>query len=130
LILSKLNATTNFADIYTYLFSLGTDAEEVGKIMTSKQFSFIASIVNGNVFGVPAMKIQNAIDLYLMQGVVPNIDLNLYNLAFGVHSVGIDPQNTFDEKVKDLLQNEAEINKAILNIKSLMGKRPSEDDSG
>ena len=36
LALPKLNATTNFADIYTYLFSLGCNAEEVGKIMTSK----------------------------------------------------------------------------------------------
>ena len=31
LALPKLNATTNFADIYTYLFSLGCNAEEVGK---------------------------------------------------------------------------------------------------
>lgn len=130
LILPKLNATTNFADIYTYLFSLGCTAEEVGKIMTSKQFSFIASIVNGNIFGVPPMKIQDAINLYLQQGTVPQIDLNLYNLAFGTHFVGVDPEKTFDERTKSLLQNESAIGQAILNIKALMGKKPMEDDSG
>lgn len=130
LILPKLNATTNFADIYTYLFSLGCTAEEVGKIMTSKQFSFIASIVNGNVFGVPSMKLQDAINLYLQQGVVSHIDLNLYNLAFGTHFVGVSPEKTFDERTKSLLQNEDAIDRAILNIKSLMGKKPTEGDSG
>jgi hypothetical protein len=130
LILPKLNATTNFADIYTYLFSLGCTAEEVGKIMTSKQFSFIASIVNGSVFGVPSMKLQDAINLYLQQGIVSHIDLNLYNLAFGTHFVGISPEQTFDERTKSLLQNEDAIDRAILNIKSLMGKKPTEGDSG
>ena len=124
LALPKLNATTNFADIYTYLFSLGCNAEEVGKIMTSKQFSFIASVVNGNLFGIPQMKIQDAINLYLGIGVVPNIDLNLYNYAFGTHFVAVDPKESF-EKTKELLQDPNAIDRAILTIKSTMGKRPN-----
>lgn len=124
LALPKLNATTNFADIYTYLFSLGCNAEEVGKIMTSKQFSFIASVVNGNLFGIPQMKIQDAINLYLGIGVVPNIDLNLYNYAFGTHFVATDPKESF-EKTKELLQDPNAIDRAIITIKNTMGKRPN-----
>ena len=124
LALPKLNATTNFADIYTYLFSLGCNAEEVGKIMTSKQFSFIASVVNGNLFGIPQMKIQDAINLYLGIGVVPNIDLNLYNYAFGTHFVAADPKESF-EKTKELLQDSNAIDRAIATIKNVMGKRPN-----
>lgn len=124
LALPKLNATTNFADIYTYLFSLGCNAEEVGKIMTSKQFSFIASVVNGNLFGIPQMKIQDAINLYLGIGIVPNIDLNLYNYAFGTHFVAADPKESF-EKTKELLQDSNAIDHAIITIKNTMGKRPN-----
>jgi hypothetical protein len=124
LALPKLNATTNFADIYTYLFSLGCNAEEVGKIMTSKQFSFIASVVNGNLFGIPQMKTQDAINLYLGIGVVPNIDLNLYNYAFGTHFVAADPKESF-EKTKELLQDSNAIDRAIITIKNTMGKKPN-----
>ena len=126
LALPKLNATTNFADIYTYLFSLGCNAEEVGKIMTSKQFSFIASVVNGNLFGIPQMKIQDAVNLYLGIGIVPNIDLNLYNYAFGTHFVAADPKESF-EKTKELLQDSNAIDRAIITIKNTMGKRPNDE---
>ena len=121
LILSKLNATTNLADIYTYLFSLGSSAEEVGAIMTSKEFSFIAKIADGDLFGIRNMPISNAINLYLGDSLIYSIDPNLYNKAFGTYSSTVDVYNSRKQTLEKL-QSIGEIDAAIQRVIAEMNK--------
>ena len=112
LILSKLNATTNLADIYTYLFSIGCSAEEIGEIMTSPEFSYVAKLADGDLFGTSRMSIDSAISLYLTNGLIKGIDPNLYNLAFGTYSAGTDVW-TSNKATLEKLQSVTEIDSAI-----------------
>ena len=91
--LSKLNATASLVDIYTYLVSLGTDTQTIAKVMMSGSFSYIAKLVEGDIFNSFTRKVslESAIKFYLGQ----------YNL-------GIDEgvlAGLFDNYESDLFDN-------------------------
>ena len=67
--LSKLNATASLVDIYTYLVSLGTDTQTIAKVMMSGSFSYIAKLVEGDIFNSFTRKVslESAIKFYLGQ---------------------------------------------------------------
>lgn len=132
LILAKLNAGPSLADIYTYLFSLGCTAEEVGEIMESPEFSFIVSMADGNIFGVPGMRISNAIEAYLGEQLISSIDSNIYNYIFGTY----DPRvNQYDsaKQTLELLKVPENIDKTItitIGLLDEMRKSYGSDNEG
>lgn len=112
LILAKLNAGPSLADIYTYLFSLGCTAEEVGEIMESPEFSFIVSMADGNIFGVPGMRISNAISTYLGEQLISSIDSNIYNYIFGTYDSRVSQYDSTKQTL-ELLKVPENVDKAI-----------------
>jgi hypothetical protein len=132
LILAKLNAGPSLADIYTYLFSLGCTAEEVGEIMESPEFSFIVSMADGNIFGVPGMRISNAIKAYLGEQLISSIDSNIYNYIFGTYDPRVSQYDSAKQTL-ELLQNSENIDKAItitIGLLSEMRKSYGADNEG
>ena len=121
LILAKLNAGPSLADIYTYLFSLGCTAEEVGEIMESPEFSFIVSMSDGNIFGVPGMRISNAIEAYLGEQLISSIDSNIYNYIFGTYDPRVNQYDSVKQTL-ELLQNSENVDKAITTTIGLLNE--------
>ena len=50
LILAKINATTKFADVWTYLLTTGMSIQQIGAIMTSPAFNVVAYYAQNNIF--------------------------------------------------------------------------------
>ena len=50
LTLAKINATSKFADIYTYLISIGTPFNQITDIMMSPIFNEIAQLADTDIF--------------------------------------------------------------------------------
>lgn len=50
LILAKINATTMFADVWTYLITTGMPLAEIGKIMANPLFNVVAHYAESNIF--------------------------------------------------------------------------------
>lgn len=76
LILSKLNATSEFSDIYTAALTTGMSFKEISDIMTSKAFNIVARFSKTNIFDKNSygFNVRNAIDFVLDRGVLKNFD--------------------------------------------------------
>lgn len=69
LTLAKINATSKFADIYTYLISIGTPFTEITKIMMSPIFNQVAKIADSNIFdsNTWGFNLKDALKFYVNQ---------------------------------------------------------------
>ena len=104
--LSKLNATANLVDIYTYLTSLGTDTKTIADIMIPGSFTYISKLVEGDLFNgfTRNISIENAIRFYLGE-----YDLNIDSGAI----------SALFENREDLEDND-KIDKAINKLLSII----------
>lgn len=81
LILSKINATTKFADVYTYLLSIGTNLEDISKIMMSDTMMFVSRYTQSNIYDttIQYASLENAIDFILDRRPLDGINQNVYS---------------------------------------------------
>lgn len=100
LTLSKINATQSFVDIYTYMAALGEDMEYVADIMISPAFTYIAKLVDGDMFEGDSLSVKNAIKFYLGDYVFNGTDDN--SIATIASQIRIDRNDSrwYDEALK------------------------------
>lgn len=76
LILSKINATSKFVDIYTYGLTLGNDFNKIADIMKSPIFNEIVKLTETNLFNPSTSKysLKSALEFYVNNKLLPGID--------------------------------------------------------
>lgn len=76
LILSKINATTKFADVYTYLLSTGKSPVEISRIMMSPIFNIAAYYAQNNLYDniTSNADLENALQFVLNKKTLKGID--------------------------------------------------------
>lgn len=81
LVLAKINAGTAFADIYTYLLSVGESFETIADFMTSPIFYIVADYIDSNVMEslTGIWDLERVIKFVLDESTLPNIDENIWN---------------------------------------------------
>lgn len=81
LILAKINATSKFADIYTYRLSIGDSFEEIAKFMMSPEFKVIADFAEGYMLdsGTKWFDLEHSVNFVLDQDTLPIINSNLFH---------------------------------------------------
>ena len=80
LILSKVNASTKFADIYTYLLGMGKSFEDISKIMMSPIFNIVASYAQTDLYDGTRRtgSLENALQFVLNRRTLDGIDNNKF----------------------------------------------------
>lgn len=63
LVLDKINCSSNFANIYLFLITLGFNVEDIVAYMTSPAISFIENLVNQNIFSNTYIDVDMAIQI-------------------------------------------------------------------
>lgn len=73
LILEKLNATVEFADIYTTLLSQGIQFRNIAQVLTDKSFSIVARYAQKDIFDTRthSFSVKNALNFVLNEGTLP-----------------------------------------------------------
>jgi hypothetical protein len=81
LILAKINATSKFADIYTYLLSTGESFANIADFMTSPIFRVVAAFADGNMMDSSTrfFDLEHALDFVLDEKTLPNVDNDIFN---------------------------------------------------
>ena len=107
LILAKINATTKFADIYTYLLSTGESFNDIAKFMISPIFNIVSKYANDNIFDASPKNIRllDALQFVLNEKTLPMIDNFVFNnwmLYTGYQSVS-NNYDRFEVSNKSLL---------------------------
>ena len=76
LALSKLNATAKYADIYTYLTSVGVPFGDIANFMTSKTFNLVSRYSQDSILdpSTARFNVDNSIAFILDQKTLPNIN--------------------------------------------------------
>lgn len=76
LVLSKINATSKFVDIYTYLLTLGVDFNTIANIMKSPVFNEVVKLTETDIFNEATSKynLEKALDFYIDLKVLPGVD--------------------------------------------------------
>lgn len=79
LILSKINATSKFVDIYTYLLTLGDSFKNISDIMKSPIFNEVVKLTETDIFDPTTYKykLQPALSFYTDVEVLPGVDKNV-----------------------------------------------------
>lgn len=100
--LSKLNATSNLVDIYTYLLSLGSSVEDIAKVMTSKSFNYAAKLSEGDVFSYYSkpIRIEKALGFLIGEDLPFNIDKDVVTYYFGLY----DPNKSTNDSLLELYE--------------------------
>ena len=82
LILAKINATSDFVTIYTYLLSIGTPFKTISDIMTSKLFTAVGKLTKMNIFDKNTyhFSVSNAINFYLGEELLNIMDNNVFGV--------------------------------------------------
>lgn len=80
LILSKINASTKFADIYTYLLGIGKSFREISDIMMSPIFNVVASYAQTDLYDSTRRtgSLENALQFVLNRRTLDGIDNNKF----------------------------------------------------
>ena len=131
LILVKLNATSEFADLYSAALSTGMSFEDISNIMTSKIFNIVAKYSRKNIFDINTNKntLKNAINFVLNKE-----DLNVIRKGF---LKAVLTQNKFLEKLRDIFfGNNNQVNelnklkdiKAIKDLRNNVGSYFNKDN--
>lgn len=83
LILSKINATSKFVDIYTYCLTLGIPFNGIADIMKSPIFNEIVKLTESNIFNKDTFKynLEKALDFYIDRKILPGVDQDVLNLV-------------------------------------------------
>lgn len=83
LILSKINATSKFVDIYTYCLTLGIPFNQIADIMKSPIFNEVVKLTESNIFNKDTFKynLEKALDFYIDRKVLPGVDKDVLNLV-------------------------------------------------
>ncbi len=81
LILAKINATSKFVDIYTYLMSIGESFEDIGDIMMSDIFNNVVKLTETNIFDkyTYGFNLKSAIEFYLNRATLPFVNEEVYD---------------------------------------------------
>lgn len=81
LVLAKINATTKFADIYTYLLSIGESFKSIADFMTSKIFYIVSDYAENNVMAQESglWDLESVVKFVLDEGTLPIIDEKIWN---------------------------------------------------
>lgn len=101
LILAKINASSKFVDIYTYLLSIGTPFGDIAKIMTSDIFNKVVKLTETNIFDedTDSFTLESALDFYLNRKPLKFVDRQcLRHLC--------DPEHNDDNWMDKLNDNE------------------------
>lgn len=102
LILSKINATAKFVDIYTYMLSLDMSFLDIAKFMQSSIFNKIVGLTETNIFDPCTSKnnFKKALGFYLNVDTLPNVSMKTFKkfLSQQAQSQGIQnyPENPLD----------------------------------
>lgn len=107
LILAKINATTKFADIYTYLLSTGESFSDIADFMISPIFNIVSKYANDNMFDAATRNVRlvDAIKFVLNEKTLPIIDNFTFNnwlLYTGYQSVS-NNSDRFEVSKKSIL---------------------------
>lgn len=80
LILAKINATSKFADIYTYLLSTGESFINIANFMTSPVFSIVAAFAEGNMLDSSTrfFDLEHSLNFVLDEETLPNVDNDIF----------------------------------------------------
>ena len=83
LILSKINATSKFVDIYTYCLTLGIPFNQIADIMKSPIFNEVVKLTESNIFNKDTFKynLESALDFYINKKILPGVDKDVLNLV-------------------------------------------------
>lgn len=83
LILSKINATSKFVDIYTYCLTLGIPFNQIADIMKSPIFNEVVKLTESNIFNKDTFKynLESALDFYINRKILPGVDKDVLNLV-------------------------------------------------
>lgn len=83
LILSKINATSKFVDIYTYCLTLGIPFNQIADIMKSPIFNEVVKLTESNIFNKDTFKynLEKALDFYINRKILPGVDEDVLNLV-------------------------------------------------
>lgn len=106
LILSKINATAKFVDIYTYLLSLDVPFLDIASFMQSPIFNKIIYYTQPNIFDASTSKynLKNALGFYLNKEVLNSVNKQALKLFLSDHYVKL-----YDKISKELNNNEEQI---------------------
>lgn len=105
LILEKLNATVQFADLYTTLISQGVKFKDIAKILTNKAFGIVKRFATPNIFDVKTSFFNTAGSI---------------NFVLNEQSLSVLPKGMFEAFVTDIAPS---VNKSYNGfLKQLLGK--------
>lgn len=112
LILSKINATSKFVDIYTYGLMLGNDFNKIADIMKSPIFNKIVKLTETNIFNPSTSKysLKSALEFYVNNKLLPNIDSFAVIKALNQDQSNVITQNKGWE---DMLFDNSKVQNAI-----------------
>ena len=114
LILSKINATSNFVDIYTYLTSIGTPLKDISDIMLSPIFLQISKLSDTNIFDSSTYKynVTHAINFYLGKSLLPEVDSSSVKALLKVYGESELKAKKY-KSIYDLLWNDDVVKKML-----------------
>ena len=112
LILSKINATSKFVDIYTYGLTLGNDFNRIADIMKSPIFNKVVKLTETNIFNPSTSKysLKSALEFYVNNKLLPGIDSFAVIKALTQDSSNVITQNKGWE---DMLFDNSKVQNAI-----------------
>ena len=125
LLLAKINATTKFADVYTYLLSTGESFADIANCMISPIFNIVSKYITDNIFDASPKNVRllDAIRFILNERTLPIIDnftFNNWMLYTGYQPVS-NNSDRFEVSSKSILakilfkNNDNGVNTAELN---------------
>ena len=81
LILAKINATTKFADIYTYLISIGESFKSIADFMTSPIFYIVADYIDNDAIESESglFDLERVVQFVLNEKTLPRVDDGLWS---------------------------------------------------
>ena len=85
LILPKINATSDFADIYTTLLATGIPFARIAQLMTSPVFTEMSKMVKSNILDNTSdgYNLERILDFYLNRAVLPHVHSSYLLQIFG-----------------------------------------------
>lgn len=121
LILAKINASSKFADIYTYLLSTGESFATIADFMVNPVFNVVAMYADGLVFdpNTKFFDLENALNFVQDIQTLPIVDNKIFNRLL---------TNTYDNgepKLLDMLLEQFKIygknQRAVEDLKAILG---------
>lgn len=151
LTLAKINCTSKFADIYTYLVSIGTPFTEITKIMMSPIFNQVAKMAETDVFDSNTwnFNLKSALEFYTNKKQLPfvdsqvllhilsdryltDIELNAESKSRIINAIQESSGKTLVEKAMAGTLNNADLNALIYKLRGEINKisnsRPTDDE--